>query len=367
LRGSINILFDKTFELYNIDCSTLSSGSHKKVIAECDKCGEQFNREWRLRHQKHSCSTHSIRDGLKVKWCSGCDHYLAYDLFSSNAARVDNLSSYCKTCSNRTPSSSKRRTKLAEKRKTLEGWIKWQCARKKSESKKHGIPFDLDHEFLESQWEEQEGLCFYSKLPMTFGMNSIYSASLERRDPTAGYLQNNVVWSTKAMNWAKNTSKEDEFKDFLLQMGCDILEHPVRLECKLLNNDAVVPTRSRSTDAGYDLSSVINVVIPPGEIKTIDTGIAVSTPPGFYYTIDGRSSLWMKGILPFRGIIDATYTGPLVVVLMNTSDKEYKIDVGDRIAQMIVNKITHCDISVIDEFSPGYDQRGLAGFGSSGK
>jgi dUTP pyrophosphatase len=141
----------------------------------------------------------------------------------------------------------------------------------------------------------------------------------------------------------------------------------VRLECKLLHPDARLPTRSRTTDAGYDLSSIEEAVVPPHDTVKIDTGIAVSAPAGYYYTIDGRSSLWMKRVIPFRGIIDGTYTGPLIVILSNHSDDEYKINKGDRIAQMVLHRINHCDVVQVNEFSPYYNQRGQNGFGSTGR
>jgi hypothetical protein len=67
-------------------------------------------------------------------------------------------------------------------------------------------------------------------------------------------------------------------------------------------------------------------------------------PEGFYYTIEGRSSLWELGILPYRGIIDATYTGPLSVYMLNNSPKDYTVSVGDKIAQIILHRINDFDI-----------------------
>ena len=141
----------------------------------------------------------------------------------------------------------------------------------------------------------------------------------------------------------------------------------VRLECKKLRDDAVIPTKKRFTDVGYDVSSVDAYVVPAYGTVSVDTGIALSAPPGFYYTVDGRSSLWSKGILPFRGIIDATYTGPLIVGLFNMTPQPYHINKGDRIAQLILSPIIHADIETVTEFSPRYNQRGNNGFGSSGR
>ena len=141
----------------------------------------------------------------------------------------------------------------------------------------------------------------------------------------------------------------------------------IRLECKLLREGAVVPNKKRFTDVGYDVSSIDDYTLPGYGTISVDTGIALSAPPGYYYTVDGRSSLWSKGILPFRGIIDATYTGPLIVGLFNMTPNPYIIKKGDRIAQLILAPIILADINIVSEFSPRYNQRGEKGFGSSGR
>lgn len=142
----------------------------------------------------------------------------------------------------------------------------------------------------------------------------------------------------------------------------------VRLECMLLHPDAKPPARSRRTDAGYDLTSVESVLLKSGQRVNVDTGIAVSAPDGYYYTIEGRSSLARKGIMiPHSAIIDGGYTGRLCVVLLNISEDDYQIEVGHRIAQIIVKEIAHCDVETVTEFSPEYSSRGEAGWGSSGQ
>lgn len=141
----------------------------------------------------------------------------------------------------------------------------------------------------------------------------------------------------------------------------------IRLEAKILDPLGKLPTRSRTTDAGYDLHSIMDISVPPHGAANVSTGIAVSAPEGYYYTIDGRSGLAMRGIIPFRGIIDSTYCGPLMVALLNFSDVEYKVCVGDRIAQIILHEMVHHDIIEVAEFSEEYNIRGTKGFGSSGR
>lgn len=148
---------------------------------------------------------------------------------------------------------------------------------------------------------------------------------------------------------------------------CSTIEHVrVRLEVQLINDKAKVPYRKRSTDAGFDLFSIENVEIFPGKAEIIRTGINIACPPGFYYTIEGRSSLWKQGIFPNRGIIDATYTGEVVVSLVNVSGSVFVVEEGHRIAQIILHKQYDALFHIVEEFSPVYNQRGTDGFGSSG-
>lgn len=140
-----------------------------------------------------------------------------------------------------------------------------------------------------------------------------------------------------------------------------------RLECKLIHPLARYPYRKRTTDAGHDISSIEDIVIPRLGMANVRTGIIVAAPEGYYYTVEGRSSLWTKNIMPYRGIIDATYTGELRVAMMNSSEVDYHVKAGDRIAQIILHEVNDFDLAPVEDFSPEYSQRGTDGFGSSGK
>ncbi len=223
---------------------------------------------------------------------------------------------------------------------------------------RHACPIHLQRpDGVQVKW------CYKCKLYLPV---SAFSRDTVRHDGFSSCCADCSV-SAEAVDWAKNNMTDGEFIELLGEMGVDIAGRQVRLECKLLDSDAQLPIRSRTTDAGYDVSAIQNAVIPAGGVVRVNTGIALAAPAGYYYSIDGRSSLWMKGIIPFRGIVDATYTGPLIVVLMNTSSEPYQINKGDRIAQLILHRILHCDIAVVTEFSPYYNQRGTNGFGSTGR
>ena len=140
-----------------------------------------------------------------------------------------------------------------------------------------------------------------------------------------------------------------------------------KLEYKLIHPDAKLPYRKRTTDAGYDLYSIEDIVIYPRVMIDVRTGICISCPAGWYMTIEGRSGMSRMGIIPFRGIIDATYCGELCVALTNISESSYQINKGDRIAQLILHQVHDFQMIKVTEFSPEYNQRGQEGFGSSGR
>jgi len=140
-----------------------------------------------------------------------------------------------------------------------------------------------------------------------------------------------------------------------------------KFEVKKLDIDSKIPTKSYKEDAGFDVYSLKSHHIAPHSVRSINTGIAVKPSTGFYITVEGRSSMFRKNIFPIRGIIDANYTGELIVALSNHSDVGYWIEPGDRIAQILVHKVHNVEFEVVDEFKIEEGTRGSNGFGSTGK
>lgn len=134
---------------------------------------------------------------------------------------------------------------------------------------------------------------------------------------------------------------------------------------------AILPKRAHPSDAGADLFAWFPegqarwVEIYPGEQKLVDTGIAIKIPKGYGGFIYNRSSQGKKGItIPHSvGVIDSDYRGNLKVLLKNISEDPYKIDVGDRIAQLVIMPV------VLPEFKDSWNdtERGTGGFGSTGQ
>jgi dUTP pyrophosphatase len=138
------------------------------------------------------------------------------------------------------------------------------------------------------------------------------------------------------------------------------------ISVQLLDNNAKVPTKANINDAGFDLYSVLDTVIPPKQRKTVRTGIAIQMPEHFAGLIWPRSGLSVKhGIDVLAGVVDSGYRGEIMVCLYNTSDEVVGINTGDRIAQIIFQEVPRVSMEVHETL--GSSQRGDNGFGSSGK
>ena len=135
------------------------------------------------------------------------------------------------------------------------------------------------------------------------------------------------------------------------------------IDCQL-KPGAKLPQRSHSTDAGADLFSYEDCEIYPNEQKLVDTGIAVKIPVGFGGFVYNRSSQGKKGItIPHSvGVIDSGYRDTIKVLLKNIGDDPYKITAGDRIAQLVIQKVELVGFKDIWNDST----RGTGGFGSTG-
>jgi dUTP pyrophosphatase len=143
-------------------------------------------------------------------------------------------------------------------------------------------------------------------------------------------------------------------------------DRPIRpvIECRV-DDAAYLPCRAHPSDAGADLKSTEQLEIYPGEQKLVDTGVAVKIPEGYGGFVFNRSSQGKKGIsIPHSvGVIDSDYRGNIKVILKNISEDVYKIEVGDRIAQLVVMPVLLCGF--VDAWND--TERGARGFGSTGK
>ena len=128
--------------------------------------------------------------------------------------------------------------------------------------------------------------------------------------------------------------------------------------------NGIMPTRAHPTDAGLDLSTPENVVIPARGMNIIDTEIAVEIPDGFFGKMTSKSGLMLYGITT-DGTIDSAFRGHIRVVLFNHSDYDYTFNRGEKIAQLVIIPVMIPELEVVTELSK--TDRGTNGFGSSGK
>ena len=136
---------------------------------------------------------------------------------------------------------------------------------------------------------------------------------------------------------------------------------------KRLVPEAVLPAYARPGDAGMDLCSVESLVIPAGGRSLVRTGLKMALPAGYEAQVRPRSGLALKRgvtVLNTPGTIDEGYRGEIGVVLANFGDEDFRVETGDRIAQMVIAPVTRAEISETDELDA--TDRGEGGFGSTG-
>jgi dUTP pyrophosphatase len=129
----------------------------------------------------------------------------------------------------------------------------------------------------------------------------------------------------------------------------------------------LMPTIGNPGDAGYDLRSADNAIVPARSRHTVNTGVSIALPAGYVALVHPRSGLAAKHgitVLNAPGTVDAGYRGQMLITLVNHSDEDFEISRGDRIAQMLFQKFESARFVHVAEL-PG-SQRGSAGFGSTG-
>jgi len=140
------------------------------------------------------------------------------------------------------------------------------------------------------------------------------------------------------------------------------------LKIKKLNQNAVIPAYQTKEAAGFDLHSIDDVIIKPGERKLIGTGLAFEIEFGYEVQIRPRSGLAYKHgitVLNTPGTIDSDYRGEIKVLLINHSSEAFEVKKGERIAQAVIAPVIQAEIVEVENLSD--TERGSGGFGSTGK
>lgn len=140
----------------------------------------------------------------------------------------------------------------------------------------------------------------------------------------------------------------------------------MKLKVKKLNPLAKLPVYAHSGDAGMDIYSAEKVVLKPGQFLAVKTGISMEIPKGFVGLIWDKSGLSTNyGLKVLGGVIDSGYRGEILIGIINLSKKVYTFEAGDKVAQMLIQKIENPNI--IEVKSLAQTKRGDKGFGSTGK
>lgn len=144
----------------------------------------------------------------------------------------------------------------------------------------------------------------------------------------------------------------------------------VSVQQTLEGKDLPLPQYMSSGAAGLDLVAAVTeeVVIEPGKIKLLPTGLMIALPEGYEAQIRPRSGLALKygiSMVNTPGTIDADYRGEIKIIMINHGEEPFLIKRGDRIAQMVINKIEQIEWIPVEQIND--TSRGTGGFGHTGK
>jgi dUTP pyrophosphatase len=142
----------------------------------------------------------------------------------------------------------------------------------------------------------------------------------------------------------------------------------VRVLLRQLQADLSAPSYAHPGDAGADLVAAVDVALAPGERAVVPTGVAIALPDGYAAFVHPRSGLAAKhglSLVNAPGTIDAGYRGEIQVIVINLDpERAIRLQRGDRIAQLVVQRVEHAEFELVDELPDSVRSEG--GFGSTG-
>ncbi len=142
----------------------------------------------------------------------------------------------------------------------------------------------------------------------------------------------------------------------------------IRLAVRRLDSSVPLPSYARPDDAGLDLCAAAAVTLPPGGRALVPTGIAVAIPLGYAGLVLPRSGLAHGHgvtVLNGPGLIDSGYRGEVKVLLINHDARPATFARGERIAQLVLQRVEQAEVIEVEELPP--TERGSGGFGSTGR
>jgi len=197
---------------------------------------------------------------------------------------------------------------------------------------------------------------------------------LKQHSPRIDWGQGKITFESETCtNWCLKESAtvyaipEEEAREENLKVDFGVAQgkKDQRIQVKKLDLQAKIPTRGSARAAGHDLYANESKTIPARGQQVVTTGISITLPRGTYGRIAPRSGIAVKHQIAVNaGVIDSDYTGEIKVVLPNMGNQDYQVKKGDRIAQLITEKIVESDCYEVPEL--GKTDRGQQGFGSTG-
>ncbi|MBQ9792232.1 MAG: dUTP diphosphatase [Clostridia bacterium] len=139
------------------------------------------------------------------------------------------------------------------------------------------------------------------------------------------------------------------------------------IKFKKEDSSAMLPSYAHPEDAGMDIFSNEEKIIPAKTWALVKTGFSMELPSNYEAQVRSKSGLTLKSgliVLNSPGTIDENYRGEVGVILMNVSDVDYKVEKYQKIAQMVINKVEHFKTVEVTDMSQ--TNRGSGGFGSTG-
>lgn len=145
--------------------------------------------------------------------------------------------------------------------------------------------------------------------------------------------------------------------------GCT--ENIMNIQVKKLHPDAKIPNFAHPGDAGMDLYAVVDMILKPGERASVPTGVAMALPDGYVALVWDKSGVSHKfGVKVLGGVIDSGYRGEYLIGLVNLSQENFVIKAGQKIAQLLIQKVEHPEMEEVAELDD--TSRGDGRFGSTG-
>lgn len=132
-----------------------------------------------------------------------------------------------------------------------------------------------------------------------------------------------------------------------------------------LDPGAYIPERAHVLDAGLDLRTPVDVVVPAGGSAVVDTGVHVAIPMGYVGMLKSKSGLNIKNGITSEGVIDAGYTGAIIAKLYNNGNEDKELKAGQKVTQLVIIPIATPELELVTDLPE--TERGGNGFGSTGE